>query len=100
MVLRCTTGKKKGKEHRYWNLVENRRVAGGQVVQRQVLYLGEINDSQCEGSHKSIEVFEDGRGVLRTVALFADEQNSPSDDEQVIQVPPNDLGVCNAPPSG
>ena len=26
---------------RYWNLVENRRVAGGQVVQRQVLYRGQ-----------------------------------------------------------
>jgi hypothetical protein len=48
MFLRCTTRKKNGKEHRYWNLVENRRVAGGQVVQRQVLYLGEINDSQQE----------------------------------------------------
>jgi hypothetical protein len=28
-VLRCTTRNKNGKEHRYWNLVENRRVAGG-----------------------------------------------------------------------
>ena len=61
MFLRCTTRKKNGKEHRYWNLVENRRVAGGQVVQRQVLYLGEINDSQREIWRKSIEVFEDGR---------------------------------------
>jgi hypothetical protein len=58
MFLRCTTRKKNGKEHRYWNLVENRRVAGGQVVQRQVLYLGEINDSQCEVWRKSVEVFE------------------------------------------
>jgi hypothetical protein len=55
MFLRCTTRKKNGKEHRYWNLVENRRVAGGQVVQRQVLYLGEINDSQQEVWRKSIE---------------------------------------------
>src|SRR5580704_15155355 len=54
MFLRCTTRKKNGKEHRYWNLVENRRVAGGQVVQRQVLYLGEINDSQREVWRKSI----------------------------------------------
>jgi hypothetical protein len=46
MFLRCTTRKKNGKEHRYWNLVENRRVAGGQVVQRQVLYLGEINGTR------------------------------------------------------
>ena len=58
MFLRCTTRKKNGKEHRYWNLVENRRVAGRQVVQRQALYLGEINDSQQEVWRKSIEVFE------------------------------------------
>ena len=70
MFLRCTTRKKNGKEHRYWNLVENRRVAAGQVVQRQVLYLGEINDSQQEVWRKSIEVFEDGRSARRTVALF------------------------------
>jgi hypothetical protein len=75
MFLRCTTRKKNGKEHRYWNLVENRRVAGGQVVQRQVLYLGEINASQCEVWRKSIEVFEDGRSAPRTVALFAGRAN-------------------------
>jgi hypothetical protein len=96
MFLRCTTRKKNGKEHRYWNLVENRRVAGGQVLQRQVLYLGEINDSQCEVWRKSIEVFEDGRSAPRTVALFAEEQTAPIDDEQVIQVRLKDLEVRNA----
>jgi hypothetical protein len=58
MFLRCTTRKKNGKENRYWNLVKNRRVSGGAVVQRQVLYLGEINDTQREVWRKSIEVFE------------------------------------------
>jgi transposase len=96
MFLRCTTRKKNGKEHRYWNLVENRRVAGGQVVQRQVLYLGEINDSQQEVWRKSIEVFEDGRSAPRTVALFAEDQRPPVDDEQVIQVRLKDLAVRNA----
>ena len=96
MFLRCTTRKKNGKEHRYWNLVENRRVAGGQVVQRQVLYLGEINDSQREVWRKSIEVFEDGRSAPRTVALFAEEQTAPIDDEQIIQVRLKDLEVRNA----
>jgi hypothetical protein len=67
MFLRCTTRKKNGKEHRYWNLVENRRVSGGEVVQRQVLYLGEINDTQREVWRQSIEVFEDGRSAPRTV---------------------------------
>ena len=45
MFVRCKTRHKDGKEHR-WSVVENVRVRGGRVVQRQVLYLGEINDSQ------------------------------------------------------
>ena len=46
MFVRCKVRRKDGKEHRYWSVVENVRIRGGQVVQRQVLYLGEINDSQ------------------------------------------------------
>ena len=46
MFLRCKVRRKDGKQHRYWSVVENTRVAGGRVVQRHVLYLGEINDSQ------------------------------------------------------
>ena len=49
MFLRCKVRKKNGKEHRSWSIVENRRVAGGRVVQRHVLYLGEINGSQQTG---------------------------------------------------
>lgn len=45
MLLRATIRKKDGKEDRYFSVVENKRVADGQVVQRHVLYLGEINDS-------------------------------------------------------
>jgi hypothetical protein len=55
MFLRYTTRKKNGKEHRYYSLVENRRVASGRVVQRHALYLGEIND-KCEKSHLSFNV--------------------------------------------
>jgi transposase len=96
MFLRCTTRKKNGKEHRYWNLVENRRVAGGRVVQRQVLYLGEINDRQREVWRKSIEVFEEGRSASRTMALFAEDQTVAIDDEHVVQVRLKDLEVRNA----
>ena len=46
MFLRCKVRRKDGKQHRYWSVVENTRVAGGRVVQRHVLYLGEINDTQ------------------------------------------------------
>ncbi len=86
MFLRCTNRKKDGKEHRYWNVVENRRVTGGRVVQRQVLYLGEINGSQREAWRKTIEVFEDGAATARTMALFPEDRRVEIDDEQVVRI--------------
>ena len=54
MFLRHKVRRKDGKEHRYWSIVENRRVSGGRTVQRHVLYLGEINDSQrVRGARRS-----------------------------------------------
>ena len=86
MFLRCTNRNKDGKAHRYWSVVENRRVAGGRVVQRQVLYLGEINDSQCESWRKTIEVLEDGSPSMKTMALFPEDRPVEIDDEQVVQI--------------
>ena len=59
MFLRSTRRFKDGKEHRYWSIVESKRCAGGKVVQRQVLYLGEINDSQHEAWCRAIEAFDE-----------------------------------------
>src|SRR5467141_1787980 len=86
MFLRYTTRKKNGKELRYYSLVENRRVACGRVVQRHVLYLGEINDSQQEAWRKSIEIFEDGQTRPTTVALFPEERLGPIDDKSIVRV--------------
>jgi hypothetical protein len=46
MFLRGTNRKKDGKSHRYFSVVENRRLPGNRTVQRTVLYPGEINDQQ------------------------------------------------------
>jgi len=73
MFLRASTRKKDGKEHRYWSVVENRRVAGGRVVQRHVLYLGEINSRQELAWRKSIEVLDESTQRPRTLALFPEE---------------------------
>src|ERR1700730_16163883 len=70
MFLRCKVRRKDGKQHRYWSVVENTRVAGGRVVQRHVLYLGEINDTQELAWRRSIEVLEDGAAQPRTLSLF------------------------------
>ena len=74
MFLRATTRKKDGKEHRYWSVVENRRVAGGRVVQRHVLYLGEINSSQELAWRRSIEVLDENARASRTLALFPEDR--------------------------
>ena len=86
MFLRSTTRKKNGKEHQYYSLVENRRVAHGRVVQRHALYLGEINDSQQEAWRKTIEIFEEGQARPRTVALFPAERMGAVDDPDVVRI--------------
>jgi DDE family transposase len=87
MFLRCSTRKKDGKEHRYFSIVENKRVAGGRVVQRHVLYLGEINSSQQLAWRKSIEVFEDGKEQPSTLSLFAaDRCEAVIPDESIVRV--------------
>ena len=74
MFLRKTPRKKDGKTHDYWSVVENKRVAGGRVVQRHVLYLGEINSSQAAVWRKAIEVLDDDAGHPRTLALFPEDR--------------------------
>jgi hypothetical protein len=79
MFLRSTLRKKNGKEHRYWSIVENKRVARGRVVQRHVLYLGEISGSQQEAWQKTIEIFEDGQPRPKTVALLPEAAWDPEE---------------------
>ena len=74
MFLRATTRKKDGKEHRYFSVVENKRVSGGRVLQRHVLYLGEINGSQELAWRRSIEVLDEETQRPRTLALFPEDR--------------------------
>jgi hypothetical protein len=74
MFLRATTRKKDGKEHRYFSVVENKRVSGGRVLQRHVLYLGEINGSQELAWRRSIEVLDEATRGARTLALFPEDR--------------------------
>jgi hypothetical protein len=77
MYLRFARRRKDGKEHRYWSIVESRRCAGGRVVQRPILYLGEINDGQREAWCRQIEAFDEASGRHRQLALFSAEQAVP-----------------------
>jgi len=91
MFLRCSTRKKNGKEHRYWSLVENKRCSGDRIVQRHVLYLGEINDQQHAAWEKTIEIFEQGQEQPRTVALFPEESPLKVEDEHIVRIKLSEL---------
>jgi hypothetical protein len=95
MFLRKTSRKKDGKTHDYWSVVENKRVAGGRVVQRHVLYLGEINSSQAAGWRKAIEVLDDDAGHPRTLALFPEQRcTGVAPDASVVQLRLADMQLC------
>lgn len=70
VFLKKNRRRKNGREFTYYNIVENRRCAGGRIVQRQVLYLGELNSSQLEQWRKTIEVFDETTGSSSQLALF------------------------------
>ena len=95
MFLRATIRQKDGKAHRYWSLVENRRV-GERVRQRHVLYLGEINSSQELAWRKSIEVLEDGAAQPRTLALFPEDrcEGLLADDATIVRLRLSQLRLC------
>src|SRR6266508_640179 len=77
MFLKCNRRFKNGKEHRYWSIVESRRCAGGKVVPRPVLYLGEINDGQRESWCRTIEAFDPLRDRTLPLALFPADRPLP-----------------------
>ena len=95
MFLRHKIRKKDGKEHRYWSVVENKRVSGGRVVQKHVLYLGEINSSQELAWRKTIEVLEDGEERPKTLALFAEDRcEAVLPDASIVRLKLSELKLC------
>src|ERR1051325_3194371 len=94
MFLKCTSRKKDGKDHRYWSIVENKRIQDGRVVQRHVLYLGEINSSQQESWRKTIEILDQGDNRPRTIALFPEDRAPDTDDESIVRIRLDQLQLC------
>jgi transposase len=86
MFLRSTNRKKDGKDHRYFSIVENRRVPDGRTVQRTVLYLGEINDQQQAAWRKTLRVFDEEEQRYTALSLFPDDREVPADALDSVQV--------------
>ena len=95
MFLRAKTRKKDGKQHRYWSVVENKRVAGGRVVQKHVLYLGDINDSQELAWRKSIDVLDQQSNQPRTLSLFSEDRcEGELSDGSIVRLKLSALRLC------
>lgn len=86
MFLRAKVRKKDGKQHRYFSVVENRRVGQKQTAQRTVLYLGEINDSQEAMWRRTLQVFDESQQQYTTLSLFPEDREIPPESSNSIQV--------------
>jgi transposase len=100
MFLRCHKRKKDGKEHRYYSVEESRRLQSGRVVQRRVLYLGEINDSQQASWRKTLEVFDEQQKRATTLSLFPEDRPAPVDVLDTVQVKLSEMQLRRARPYG
>ncbi len=74
--LHCHRRFKNGKDHCYWSIAEKVRTRRG-WVQRHILYLGEINDSQRQSWTKVIDVFDPARQQTEELALYPDSRPIP-----------------------
>lgn len=86
MFLRPNWRFKDGKKHRYFSVEESRRLRSGKVVQRRVLYLGEINDSQQAAWRKTLEVFDEAQRRYTSLSLFPEDRELPADAVDSVQV--------------
>ena len=86
MHLKTHRRNKDGKEHRYFSVVENRRLRTGKIAQRRVLYLGEINDSQQAAWRKTLEVFDESEQRFTELSLFPEDRDLPGDAVNSIQI--------------
>jgi hypothetical protein len=100
MFLRSHTRIKDGKQHRYYTVVESRRLQSGKVAQRQVLYLGEINDSQQTSWRKTLEVFDEAEHRFTPLSLFPEDRPVPADAIDSVQVKLSEMKLERARPYG
>ncbi len=100
MFLRSNKRFKDGKEHRYYTVVESRRLGSGKVAQRQVLYLGEINDSQQAAWRKTLQVFDEEQHRFTPLSLFPEDRAVPADAINSVQVKLSEMKLERARPYG
>ncbi len=90
MYLKCHKRLKDGKEHRYWSIVESVRTRRG-VMKRQVLYLGEINDSQRAQWCSALDVLDESNNTFKQMSLFPEDRTPPPEISNPVQIRLNQM---------
>ena len=85
MYLKCNRRIKDGKEHRYWSVVESVRTKRG-VMKRQLLYLGELNDSQKARWCSVLDVLDESNESFRQMSLFPEDRMPPPEVSNPVQI--------------
>ncbi|MDP2325416.1 MAG: IS1634 family transposase, partial [Gammaproteobacteria bacterium] len=78
LFLRCHRRHKNGKDHAYWSVVENHRSVAGKVVQRQVLYLGELTQAQQTAWQRLSEQIEPSPPAAPALPGFLTSPSTPA----------------------
>jgi hypothetical protein len=86
MFLRCNSRKQDGTGHRYWSVVENRRLRAGPTLQRTVLSLGEIHDTQQAAWRKSLDALNEATQRTEQICLFPEDREIPPEVLHGLQV--------------
>jgi hypothetical protein len=77
---------KDGKAHRYWSVVESVRTHRG-VIKRQLLYLGEINDTQRAQWCSALDVLDGSDpSSVKQMSLFPEDRIPPPEAINPVQI--------------
>jgi len=97
MFLRHTKRKKDGKEHRYWSIVENRRIGGGRWGGAAAAAVPGARSTIRRNwlGAKSIAILEEGALQPRTLSLFPEDRcEGLLPDASIVRLRLNELRLC------
>ena len=92
MFLRKTSRFKDGKRHDYWSVAENAR-AGARVVQRQLLYLGEIDEDRQNAWLNAIDELEERKAEDAASYLIPPQPEQKRETSATVRIRLNKMTV-------
>ena len=95
LFLRRHLRHKNGKDHTYWSLVENRRSPSGKVIQRQAIYLGELDRAQHQAWSTLASRFSAPSPSQGPELAFASSPKAPSPEVPAPRIHFSDFSLHN-----